>query len=221
MNKTVLIKSSAAALLALAMSAPASAYEAGDWIVRIGGSNVAPDSDNGDILGLGINVDDQTTLSITGEYMVTDSLGVELLASTPFQHAVSVGGVQVSTIEHLPPTLSLNYHFNGDSEFQPYVGIGWNYTLFSSEKNTGGFAVLDGALGGGTPVASDPKLTLDDSNGLALQAGVDVMLNDNTSVNVGVRWIDIDAEIELDGVGTGVDAEIDPLVYTMAIGYRF
>lgn len=211
----------AVAALTLSMAMPASAYQAGDWIVRIGGSNVAPKDDNGDILGLGINVDDQTTLSITAEYMFSDNLGVELLASTPFQHAVAVGGVQVSTIKHLPPTLSLNYHFNGDSEFQPYVGIGWNYTLFSSESNTAGFAVLDGALGGGTPVAGDPKLTLDDSSGLALQAGLDLMLNDKTSINVGVRWIDIDAEIELDGSGTGVDAEIDPLVYTLSVGYRF
>ena len=215
------IQGLAAAALALTLSAPAVAAEAGDWIVRIGGSNVAPKDDNGEILGLGINVDDQTTLSITGEYMLTDNWGIELLASTPFQHAVSVAGVQVSTIKHLPPTLSFNYHFNGDSNFRPYLGFGWNYTLFFDEGNTGGFAIIDGSLGGGTPVAGDPKLTLDDSNGLALQAGLDLMLNDQTSLNVGVRWIDIDAEIELDGVGTGVDANIDPLVYTLAIGYRF
>jgi len=210
----------AAAALALTLSAPAVAVEAGDWIIRIGGSNVAPKDDNGEILGVGINVDDQTTLSITGEYMFTDNWGVELLASTPFQHAVSVAGVQVSTIKHLPPTLSLNYHFNSDSDFKPYLGVGWNYTLFSGEENTGGFLVLDGALGG-VGLGSNPELTLDDSSGLALQAGLDLMLNDQTSVNVGVRWIDIDAEIELGGVGTGVDAEIDPLVYTLAIGYRF
>lgn len=213
MKQSEIFKGIAAAALALAVSAPVSAYEAGDWIVRIGGSNVAPKQDNGEILGLGITIDDQTTLSITGEYMISDSWGIELLASTPFQHAVSVGGVQVSTIKHLPPTLSANYHFNSDSDFQPYLGIGVNYTLFFSEKNTGGLTVLG--------VPSDPKLTLDDSTGLALQAGVDLMLNDRTSLNVGVRWADIDAEIELDGAGTGVDAEIDPLVYTLAIGYKF
>ncbi len=219
MKKQVII--SLAAVASLAASAQVSAYEGGDWIVRIGGSNVAPKQDNGDILGLGINVDDQTTLSITGEYMFSPSIGVELLASTPFQHAVSVGGVQVSTIKHLPPTLSLNYHFNSDSEFQPYLGIGLNYTTFFSEKNTAGFVTLDGALGGGTPVATNPKLTLDDSFGLALQAGVDVMITERTSLNVGVRWADIDAEIILDGAKTGVDANIDPLVYTLAVGYKF
>jgi len=201
------IQGLAAAALALTLSAPAVAVEAGDWIIRVGGSNVAPKQDNGTFPGLGnITIDDQTTLSITGEYMWTDSLGVELLASTPFAHRVSIDGIQVSTIKHLPPTLSLNYHLNGDSDFKPYFGIGWNYTLFSSEKNV---------------VGGLPDISLDDSSGLALQAGLDLMLNDRTFLNLGVRWIDIDAEIELDGVGTGVDAEIDPLVYTFAVGYRF
>jgi len=221
MNHKHILSLTAAAFLSTAAAMPAAAYEAGDWIVRIGGSNIAPKQDNGDILGLGITVDDDSTLSITGEYMVSPVFGIELLASTPFEHDVSVAGIQVSTVKHLPPTLSLNYHFDTGMDLKPYVGVGLNYTTFFSEKNTQGFVALDGALGGSTPVAGDPKLTLDDSFGIALQAGVDLMVNESTSINVGVRWIDIDADILLNGADTGVSAEIDPLVYTLSIGYKF
>jgi outer membrane protein len=43
---------------------------------------------------------------------------------------VRAGGTDIGSLKHLPPTLSLQYHFTGMS-FRPYVGLGVNYTRFS------------------------------------------------------------------------------------------
>ena len=65
----------AAAAVALLAAAPAMAHEEGSWILRAGVGMVAPESNN---LNLGpggtIEVDDGTSLVLTGTYMFTNNL---------------------------------------------------------------------------------------------------------------------------------------------------
>ena len=76
-------------------------------------------------------MDADTRPIFTAEYFVRDNLGIELLAATPFSHEVTLGGsIDAGTVKHLPPTLSLNYHFPTNSVWKPYVGAGINYTIF-------------------------------------------------------------------------------------------
>ena len=85
-----------------AMAAPGAllAAEAGDWIVRGSIANVAPNEDTGSasgqlagaLSGADVEVDAQTTLGVTGAYFVTDRIAVELLASAPFEHDLSIDG---------------------------------------------------------------------------------------------------------------------------------
>jgi outer membrane protein OmpA-like peptidoglycan-associated protein len=109
-------------------------------------------------------------------------------------------------VEHLPPTLSLQYHFNPDGTFRPYLGAGINYTTFLNEDTKGALAGTD--------------LELDDSWGAAGQIGADIGLNYNWFLNLAVRYIDIDSDAELDGGELG-EIEIDPFIYQAQIGYRF
>jgi len=189
---------------ALLAAAPAMAVEKGDWLVRVGASNVDPDSNNHPV----VEVDDGTSLTFNISYFLTDGLAVELLAAAPFEHDIYLagGGAKVGDTNHLPPTLSLQYHFNTAGTFKPYVGLGYNWTTFMSEST-------EGALEG---VALDLK----NSSGLAYQVGLDFMLDENWLLNLDVRWIDIDTEAFLDGVSIG-DVEIDPTVYGIHLGYRF
>mgnify|MGYP001555541095 CR=1 FL=1 len=46
----------------------AQAYDAGDWIVRVGASNVDPDDPNGSLLGLDVDVDDDTSVTFIRGY---------------------------------------------------------------------------------------------------------------------------------------------------------
>ena len=198
--KTALI---AGAALSIGFTTTATAFEPGDWLVRAGASYVNPASDNSEI----VSVESNTSLTINFTYMMTDIWALELLAAVPFKHDIELlDGTKVGSTKHLPPTLSLQYHFRPTEQFQPYLGIGLNYTNFFSEKTTGPLEGVD--------------LNLGDSWGLAGQAGFDILFNDNWFFNLDVRYIDIDTKASLDGVSIG-KVEIDPWVFGGHIGFRF
>jgi outer membrane protein len=217
MRKEILISLAIAAGLALA-STQASAYEAGDWVLKTGISNVNPQRNAASVAGQGVTVDDATQFSVTGEYMFTSAIGVELLASLPFEHDISVGGVHVGSTKQLPPTVSVNYHFNSGGDFVPYVGAGINYTTFFSENTVNGNTVP------GLGDAEITNLDLDDSWGLALQAGVDMKVRENTLLSLAVRWVDIDTDVDATlngGPVASFNADIDPVILTLALGFQF
>jgi outer membrane protein len=59
---------------------------------------------------------------------------------------------------------------------------------------------------------------------LAAQLGADYMVDEEWFVNASIRWIDIDTEasFNLNGAQGSIESiEIDPWVYTVAVGYRF
>ena len=210
MKKYALAVSMVATLLAAASPTSASALDVGDWLIRIGMSNVDPKQGNGDSIAGPINVDDATQLTFNGTYMLSRNWGLELLAALPFEHDFTVAGIGVGSTKQLPPTLSLQYHFNPQGTFIPYVGAGVNYTLFFSTKTYG---ALNVALGGG-------NLEIDDSLGPAVQVGADFMVNEHLLLNLDLRWIKIESDVKLTGVKVG-EVEVDPLVVSINIGWKF
>ena len=212
-----------ASALALA-SAPAMAYEAGDVLVKFGPAMVAPDSDStSKILGLTgdvVEVEDGVGLGVSATYMMSDAIGVELLASTPFSHDINglgdvLGGTRVGSTDHLPPTLLVNYYAPFET-IKPYVGVGYNYTLFFNEETT---RELDALLG-----ASSTSLSLSNSGGLAYEIGVDIPMQDNLVFTASAWNIDIDttAKVKANGVLVEeIDVQIDPWVYMVGIGMKF
>lgn len=203
----------------LGLAAPASAHEAGDWLFRIGGSKVDPDSNNGR-LNLSaidggqqkIEVDDQWGVTFNITYMVTKHFGLELLAALPFEHDIYVETLgKVGSVKHLPPTFSVQYHFLPDGAFQPYVGAGVNLTYFFSESESGALKDL------GVDLEVDSS-----SVGLAAQIGFDYMITDRWFVNADVRYIDIDTSAKIKQVPEiRGNVNIDPFVYGLHVGYRF
>jgi outer membrane protein len=221
-----------ASLLALAVASPAAfAHKEGDIIVRAGAITVAPNEDssniwvgalNTDVSGTKATLDSDTQLGLNFAYMVTDHVGIELLAATPFQHTVGVKGMpgafaglngNLGDIKQLPPTLSaLYYPMQSASAFQPYVGLGVNYTWFFDTELTG--AAEDKGFKG---------LDMDNSWGMAYQVGMDYMLTENIMVNGQVRYIDIDTTgtTSFGGREVKVDVDVDPFVYMVGLGYKF
>jgi len=213
-----------ASALALALATPfAQAFEAGDIIVRAGAITVDPREDSGNLKAGGVALPDtaatlnsDTQLGLNFAYMVTDKVGIELLAATPFSHDVGVklGGesAKLGSLKQLPPTLSVIYYpLDKASAFQPYVGAGINYTWFFDTKLTSeADQVFDG-------------LDVQDSWGLAAQVGMDYMLTDNLMLNAQVRYIDIDTTgtTYLEGTKVKVDIDVDPFVYMVGLGYKF
>jgi outer membrane protein len=192
-----------------AAAAPVLAQSQGDWTLGVGVHAVDPRSDNGRLADgtLKVDVDTDVKPTLTFEYFVRDNLGVEVIAAWPFEHDVSIAGMgTVGSTKQLPPTVSLQYHFNGKGKVSPFVGAGINYTTFFSEDTRG---ALDGA-----------QLELDDSWGLAAHAGIDFAVGERSAIRVDARWIDIDADVKLNGADIGT-VNIDPIVYGAAYVMKF
>jgi len=211
MSKLFKLLGTVAVLMVIA--APASAYEAGDWIVRGGVGVVDPqgtaytDPTDPDFV---VKVDSGTSLTLTGTYMFTPNWAFDILAAWPFTHDIVLEGVaKIGETEQLPPTFSIQYHFAPDAKFQPYVGVGLNWTTFFNTE-------LEPVLAGFT-------LDLDDSFGVAVELGGDLQLANNWVLQFDLRWISIESDATL---SDGVDSEsftvdINPLVYALNVGYKF
>lgn len=207
------MKKISALMLATALAttaAPALAQSQGDMTLGFGIGWVKPTDSYSATAAPGsglIRVDDNIRPTLTFEYFVADNIGVEVLAAWPFEHKAELQGVgDVVKTKHLPPTVSLNYHFTNNSSITPFIGAGLNYTHFFDSKGIGALA--------GTPVS------LDDSWGLALNAGVDVAISDRGAIRANVRWIDINTDVKVGGAPIG-KVEIDPWVVQMAYVLKF
>lgn len=205
MNKKLILIPLALGLL---LATNATAQEKGTRWLKLGAHVVDPKSDNGSLAGgaLDATVGDSIRPSVMLEYFVADNLGIEVLAAWPFRHEVELNGVEAATVDHLPPTISLQYHWNGTGKVSPYVGAGVNYTLFFSEETRG-------------PLAG-AKLELDASFGLAVHAGLDFSLGDRWALGIDARWIDIDTDVSVNGADVGT-VQIDPLAYGAYLRTRF
>ncbi len=209
------------AALAAALATPANADQ-GDWLVRLRGIYVAPQDESGPVLPAvptgTVTVDDAIVPELDLTYFFTNNIAAELiLATSPHDVAgadalVGLGEIADSMV--LPPTLTFQYHFAPDAKVRPYVGAGVNWTIFYSEDSK---ASLDTALGGPTDVS------MDDSFGWAVQAGVDFDITERVFLNVDVKYVDIDTTATLDtgGVINTVDVKIDPIIVGVGLGMRF
>ncbi|MBC7161517.1 OmpW/AlkL family protein [Immundisolibacter sp.] len=205
----------------------AAAYEAGDLLVRGRVIAVDPREDSGTVKssvagaipGSGAGLDSNITPELDFTYMLTPNWGLELILASS-EHDVSGTGTlaglgKLFDARTLPPTLTVQYHFNTNGGIRPYVGIGLNYTLFFNEDATSDFK---SAMGG------KANVELDDSWGLAGNVGVDVAINKDWFVNADVKYIDMDttATIKTNALGRlKVDVDVDPWVYGIGIGRRF
>jgi len=236
------------ALLAILFTLPGMAQERGDWQFRIGLGVVSPDTSNDPLVFEGIplenfraDVDDGIAAVFNLTYFLSPNWGIELLAATPFDHDIDGRGAleplgKLGETKHLPPTLSLQYHFRPNQTVRPYIGAGINWTLFFDDSvrdstHEAIVATANGALGTNFS-GGRSKLSIDDSFGLALQAGIDFQITDRWFTNFDLRYIQIDADADIktetfDGAGSPVllnsnfDLEIDPWVFSATVGFRF
>lgn len=193
-----------ALVLAASAALPCIAGDTGRWTLGVGVHQVAPRSGNGALANgtLPVDVGNDVRPTVTAEYRFAGGWGVEVLAALPFEHDIAIDGLgTVGSTRHLPPVVSLQYHFLADRRASPFLGAGVNYTAFFEEDTRG-------ALAGS-------RLSLADSWGTALHAGVDIRTGPRSALRIDARWIDIDSEVSVDGARLGRVA-IDPRVYGVA-----
>jgi outer membrane protein len=217
-----------AVLSSLSITVVAADYKAGDIIIRGGATMVSPDSDKsaiylgGNDSSMSLTVDENTQIGLNLVYFYDKNWAVEILAATPFTHDVTiqdqngvlgVDGARLAEVSQLPPTISALYYFDTTTKFKPYVGAGINYTIFFDEE----FESAPESLG-----LTD--LELDGSFGLSFQVGADYQIDDKWHVNASARYISIESEATFNVGGDNIgkaNVDVDPMVYSIMLGYKF
>jgi outer membrane protein len=228
MHKKILVS-----LLAL-LTPVAAMAEAGDWVVRARAVNISPNEDSklgrtvnsnvGNLMSPGakLEVDSNTIPELDISYYFTKHIAAELILALGSRHDVSVhgdsagniGNQKLGSVNLLPPTLTLQWHFLPDQKFDPYVGAGLNYT-----------AMLDRNLQFSSGAADGTKIKIDrDSVGLALQAGFDINLEDGWLINADVKYVRVDTDVKMRNGNqwTKIDSlDINPWVFGVGFGKKF
>jgi outer membrane protein len=194
-----------ATALAAACLAPVYAQDSGSWLVRARALNL--DSANKDNTGLDLSVNNKVFPEVDISYFLSPNLALELVLTYPQKHDIRAGGTKIGTLKHLPPTLSLQYHFPMGS-FRPYVGAGLNYTNFSKVD-------FDPAI----DTLLQPSIE-HSSVGLALGAGVDFAVGGGWLLNVDVKKVQIRTDVSSFGSKAGT-FKVDPVLFSLGVGKRF
>jgi outer membrane protein len=191
---------------------------AGDILVRLRGLAVLPQtstdhwSTNVTALNPGVSITDSGIPELDLTYFFTKNIAAELvLGVTP--HTVNgTGGIttfgKVGDAWLLPPTLTLQYHFDTGTAFKPYIGGGVNYTIFFDESTGPNYS----------------SFKLDNNWGAAVQAGFDYKLGGNWFLNFDFKklWLETDAHANVGGaIPVSAHVNIDPIMVGAGIGYRF
>ncbi len=199
--KKILIAAAVGMLVAGSVAAQES-----PWLVRARAVNLDMANTDHTDLGANLNVNNKTIAEVDVSYFFSKNLAAELILTVPQKQHVYAGSTDLGTFKHLPPTLTVQYHFTELNGYKPYVGAGLNYTLINKESiSTNG----------------TNKVTLSNSSvGFALQAGVDIPLTKQLSLNFDVKKVQLKTQVYVDGVDHGT-LKLNPVLLGVGVGYRF
>ena len=202
MKKSAFLALLAAGVLA-ASAAPAAQQP---WIVKGGVGYLMPKSSVGSVdFGTGkleVEVDNGWGFVFSVGYMFDEHWALEVLASSPFSHDITIKGAGEAETDLLPPTVSALYYFNPGGRWRPYLGAGINFTEFFNEE--------------------PDELHLGGSVGPAAAAGLDFMFDRHWFATLDLRWIYVNTEVKADGSQKDYgELELNPLLASVMVGYLF
>ncbi|WP_371809702.1 OmpW family protein [Croceicoccus sp. YJ47] len=174
-----------------------------------------------DIVGLPTGTqtkaNDNVVPTLAIEYFVTNAFSVETICCLT-QHDVDgttglPGAELVADAKLVPATVTVKYHFDLGGG-KPYVGAGPAYFIFIDEKP-----------GAATIPLGVTDFDLSDELGFALQAGIDVPVNDAglmVSLDAKRYFIDTTARWHAgDTLAIRTEHRLDPWVLSAGMGLRF
>jgi outer membrane protein len=190
------------------------------WIIRVRGISINPNDSSSVIAGTGtrIGVDSKVVPEVDFTFKFNKQFGMELVLATA-RHDLKtegglLGGVSAGSVRILPPTLTFQYYFQTGTAFQPYMGIGVNFTRFYSYNLS-------------TPLrmAGVTSVEFKNSFDVAGQVGMDYNFADHWLFNLDVKYIRISTDVT-PRLYTGapldiIKVDVDPWVFGIGFGYRF
>jgi outer membrane protein W len=117
------------------------------------------------------------------------------------------------SLDMMPITLTLQYHFNPNGRFDPYIGAGVAYVLFDD---------VDGGRNLGDVNLS--SIDVDDDYGFVLNAGVSIDLTRSLALNLDAKYVPVDAAataVFTSGPGQAFNIEVNPLILAAGLQFQF
>ena len=197
------------------------ADEAGSWFIR-GGLAYADFHASGTVAingqqvpGANATVRHNTGFAFETGYFLTPDWSVALTLGAPPTAKIYGAGTlrsagELAEATYGPAVLALQYHPPLHGRFQPYVGLGVNYTLITQTRD-----------------AAISHVHVDNGTGVALQAGVEYRLTPRFALFVDAKkiWVSVDAR-DLAATPAGdmpatSHLTLNPVIWNMGVSYHF
>lgn len=157
-----------------------------------------------------INADELSRESNTyfaGGYQLHDKMGVEIAIGEKVGYDYALGNGAQGNFDRMPVNLLANYYPLGgidNAPVQPFLGVGVNYTRFSSVH-------VDG----------DDSMSVDSDYGFVGQVGVDLHVVDGLYATGYARYTDVNADFDSASNTADDKVRLDPLTVGAGVTYRF
>jgi outer membrane protein len=201
-----------------------------DWSVRAGMTSWQPNDKSSkptifsstpiEETGISIDSDNQAGISFTRP--LNNSFALEIAVVAPYSHTISstgefatLFGDELITVKQLSCTLSTLYYPFDFKIIRPYLGLGFNYADFHSEKLAGDLQKADDIF---------REISVGDTFAPVAQLGFDVSLNENWFINISAQYVKSKTTIKISSnetIDITSDLELNPSIYSVALGYRF
>jgi len=185
--------------LGLLAAGHVSAQESG-WMVRARAVQMKMQDNSG--ANFNWTAENKSLTAVDVSYFLNKNVAVEVVWLPSQTTAVTSAGTNKGAFAQSPHALVLQYHFTDWARVQPYLGAGLNNTLYSSANFLGGETVDRSSFGA------------------ALQIGANFPIDKNWSINVDMKKLYSQTDIENAGVHQGT-LKLNPTFTGLGVGYRF
>ena len=199
---------------------------------------------NGVIAGASTNTSSSIIPMLDVAYYLTKNWAIEAICCVAPHHIQGTGTISSDFARAwlFPPSIMAQYHFTNFGAFQPYLGVGVNFTTFWGTRvnnDTWGIPFVPGSPLAGLGLAgvnsSFQWATVAPSWGPVGQIGFDYMFNEHWGVNVDFKYIGLHPMVhstvnafapQAPALGAifipvAVSLPINPIVISAGLTYRF
>lgn len=169
-------------------------------------------------------------------YYLNKNWAIEAICCVSPHHVQGIGSIAGSSVIKtwvFPPSLMLQYHFTNFGAFQPYLGVGVNFTAYwgtrAGNQPFPFFLPNFPAIGS---INNAYAATITPSWGVVGQIGFDYMFNEHWGVNIDAKYIMMEPNAHVWATNTGTPfgplsvplnlaVKINPVVISGGLTYRF
>ncbi len=176
----------------------------GPWMVRARAVELNwSNAQNDGLATTNVRAENKAIPEFDVSYFFTKNIAAELVLTYPQKVNIDVAGAYQGTLKALPPSLLAQYHFTGLGAIKPYVGLGANYTSFTSQS-----------------ILNNTATVKNNSYGGVAQLGADYMIDKNWGINLDVKYIQIKTDVYVSGSKIG-QLGLNPTAAAVGVTYRF